>query len=59
MQVPLTVTESPEAIAVKGELALRQTDFGITPLSVVGGAIQVQDEVKLRFDVRARRMRGE
>jgi len=58
MHVPLAVTESPEAIAVNGELALRQTDFGITPLSVVGGAIQVQDEVKLRFDVRARRMHG-
>jgi|SoiMethySBSTD1v2_1073268.scaffolds.fasta_scaffold687876_2 hypothetical protein len=58
MHVPLAVTESPEAIAVNGELALRQTDFGITPLSVVGGAIQVQDEVKLRFDIRARRMHG-
>ena len=59
MNVPLTVTESPEAIAVNGELALRQTDFGITPLSVVGGAIQVQDELKLRFDIRAHRMHGE
>ena len=58
MQVPLNVQESPETIAVNGELALRQTDFGITPLSVAGGAIQVQDEVKLRFDVRARRMHG-
>jgi len=58
MRVPLAVTEGSEAIAVNGELALRQTDFGITPLSVVGGAIQVQDEVKLRFDIRARRMHG-
>ncbi|HKU86074.1 MAG TPA: YceI family protein [Casimicrobiaceae bacterium] len=58
MRVPLTVAESPQEIAVNGELALRQTDFGITPLSVVGGAIQVQDEVKLRFDIRARRMHG-
>jgi len=58
MRVPMAVTESAEAIAVDGELALRQTDFGITPLSVVGGAIQVQDEVKLRFDIRARRMHG-
>jgi hypothetical protein len=56
MQVSLAVTESPEAITVNGELALRQTDFAITPLSVVGGAIQVQDEVKLRFDIRAHRM---
>ena len=58
VHVPLTVNENPETIDVKGELALRQTDFGITPLSVAGGAIQVQDEVKLRFDIRARRMHG-
>ena len=58
MHVPLNVQESPETIAANGELALRQTDFGITPLSVAGGAIQVQDEVKLRFDIRARRMHG-
>ena len=56
--VPLTVNESTEAIAVRGELALLQTDFGITPLSVAGGAIQVRDEVKLRFDIRAHRMHG-
>jgi hypothetical protein len=56
MRVPLAVMEGPEAIAVNGELALRQTDFGITPLSVVGGAIQVEDEVKLHFDIRARPM---
>jgi len=27
--------------------------LGITPLSVLGGAIQVQDEVRVRFLIRA------
>ena len=58
MPVPLAVRDGAESISVSGELALRQTDFGIAPLSVAGGAIQVQDEVKLRFDIHARRMHG-
>jgi hypothetical protein len=32
---------------------LKQTDFGVTPLSVLGGAIQVKDEVSVRFAIRA------
>ena len=31
-------------------------NFGITPLSVLGGAIQVQDEVQMRFRIRASAM---
>jgi len=32
-------------------MSLNQTDFGITPLSVLGGAIQVQDKLDLRFHI--------
>jgi hypothetical protein len=35
-------------------LTLRQTDFGIAPLSVLGGAIQVKDAVDLSFRLHAR-----
>ena len=41
------------SLVAKGRVALKQTDFGITPLSVLGGAIQVQDEVRVRFVIRA------
>jgi hypothetical protein len=34
---------------------LRQTDFGITPLAILGGIIAVQDPVGVRFDVHATR----
>ncbi len=41
------------SLVAKGRVALKQTDFGITPLSVLGGAIQVKDEVRVRFVIRA------
>ena len=56
-QVPMQVDVRGDVVAVTGRLSLRQTDFGIEPLSVLGGALQVQDVVNLRFDIRARRVR--
>ena len=35
----------------KGSFALRQTDFGITPVSVAGGAVKVKDELRIDFDI--------
>jgi hypothetical protein len=37
-------------------MTLTQSAFGIVPLSIVGGAIQVQDAVAVHFVVRARRI---
>src|SRR6266542_3732868 len=39
-----------------GRLSFDQTDFGITPYSVLGGAIAVRNGVDLRFRIRARRL---
>ncbi len=36
---------------VRGEARIRQTDFGIKPVSVAGGAVKVKDEMKIVFDV--------
>jgi polyisoprenoid-binding protein YceI len=36
---------------VHGEFTIRQTDFGLTPQSVGGGAVKVTDEVTIRFQV--------
>ena len=54
--IPLRIDATPEEIKVTGRLVLNQTDFGIVPLSILGGAIQVQDEMRMRFDIRARRV---
>ena len=53
VDAPVEVEERDGSLVAKGRVALKQTDFGITPLSVLGGAIQVQDEVHIRFAIRA------
>jgi hypothetical protein len=53
-QVPLRIETSADEMTVSGRLTLRQTDFGIAPLSVLGGAIQVKDAVDLSFRLHAR-----
>jgi len=34
-----------------GTAAFKQTDFGITPVTVAGGTIKVKDELKFDFDI--------
>ena len=45
---------TPEGIAASGTLQLRQSDFGITPMSVMAGAMTVQDTLELRYRIVAR-----
>lgn len=35
----------------KGSVTLKQTDFGITPISIAGGAVKVKDELTVEFDI--------
>jgi hypothetical protein len=37
----------------RGSASLKQTDFGMSPISVAGGAVKVRDEVKIDFDIAA------
>lgn len=34
-----------------GKTKLKQTDFGIQPVSVAGGTVKVKDEIEIEFDV--------
>jgi hypothetical protein len=43
-------------VSVTGSVAVEQSRFGIVPLSVLGGAIAVQDRVNIKFRVVARQM---
>jgi hypothetical protein len=54
-RIPVRIENAIDEIIVSGRVVLAQTDFGIAPLSILGGAIQVEDEVNLRFRIRARR----
>jgi len=47
--VPLQVQVTPDHLSVSGSLVLRQTEFGITPYSILGGLLAVQDPVVIVF----------
>lgn len=51
LEVPVSVRESEGTLAASGSLRILQSDFGITPFSVAGGAIQVADELELDFAI--------
>jgi hypothetical protein len=56
MRIPAKIDSGAERIQVSGSFAINQTDFGIEPFSVLGGALAVQDRVDLSFTIRAARM---
>jgi hypothetical protein len=37
----------------KGSTSLKQSDFGITPISIAGGTVKVRDELTIDFDIAA------
>jgi hypothetical protein len=51
VEVPLDLTDSAGTLTARGTLRLRQTEFGMVPFSVAGGAIQVADEIVLAFEI--------
>jgi polyisoprenoid-binding protein YceI len=44
-----------EVLRGSGEATVRQSEFGIRPVTVAGGMLKVKDEVKVTFDIVARR----
>ena len=52
-EIPVQMEILPDRIVVSGRMAFNQTDFGIVPFSVLGGALQVQDRLDLRFRILA------
>ena len=54
--LPVRIAMVNGELKVAGTLEFDQSDFGIVPFSVLGGAIQVQDRLSLRFSLQARRV---
>lgn len=52
-EIPVIVERTATGVIARGELRLNQTDFGMTPFSVAGGAIQVADTLEIRFEITA------
>ncbi|KGG81842.1 YceI family protein [Comamonas thiooxydans] len=53
LSVPARIRRTPSEFHISGSLNIDQSSFGITPLSILGGAIQVRDRLELNFEVRA------
>jgi polyisoprenoid-binding protein YceI len=49
--LPISSTVRKEGDRYVGSMRLKQTDFGITPVTVAGGAVRVKDEVTIDFNV--------
>jgi polyisoprenoid-binding protein YceI len=49
--VPVRYEQHADEIVVSGELPLKQSDLGLTPFSALLGALQVVDEMKVRFRI--------
>ena len=52
-EVPVTYRKERDRILAWGEFPLVQSDFGIEPYSVLGGALKVRDELELVFKLSA------
>ena len=53
--IPAFVTFYATSLQAEGQFALRQTEYGIKPVSVAGGTIKVKDELKFSFNIVANR----
>ena len=53
ISVPLQAEVGPEIVTARGSLVLRQSELGLQPFSVAGGAVQVADPLEIRFVIAA------
>jgi len=54
LTVPIRYEVRENEVRAQGEFALRQTDLGLTPFSLLGGALRVEDEMRVKFSLVAR-----
>ena len=47
----VTVKGSVEQGHYRGSATVKQTDFGMSPISIAGGTVRVKDEVQIDFDI--------
>lgn len=48
---PMAVEVALKDVCYRGSTTLKQTDFGMTPVTVAGGTVKVKDEVKIEFEI--------
>jgi len=55
LSVPIALNNRGKLLTATGRFDIRQSDFGITPFSILGGGLQVADTVKVQFHIVAER----
>ena len=58
LRVPVTYQLGAGEVTVAGETTLKQSELGLKPFSALLGALQVQDEMRIRFRIVARAAAG-
>jgi polyisoprenoid-binding protein YceI len=53
--VSARVTLAGDSLRADGEFSLRQSDYEIKPVSAAGGTVKLKDDLKLSFDITARK----
>jgi polyisoprenoid-binding protein YceI len=48
---PTTFSVTQQNGRYRGTVVLKQRDFGMEPISIVGGTVKVKDDVKVEFDI--------
>jgi len=54
-QITAQVSVSGNQLSAGGEFTVRQSSYGIKPVSVAGGTMKIKDDVKVTFDFVARK----
>jgi hypothetical protein len=56
LQLPVRIEQAADGrvLHASGSLQLKQSDFGIVPFAILGGAMAVQDQMELAFRITAR-----
>jgi polyisoprenoid-binding protein YceI len=53
--VPARVSLNGDMLRATGDFSVRQSDYEIRPVSAAGGTVKLKDELKLTFDISARK----
>jgi len=53
--VSARVTVKGDTLRAVGDFSIRQSDYDIRPVSAAGGTVKLKDELKLSFDITARK----
>lgn len=53
LQLPARITSDKQGLRAEGSFTILQSDYGITPFAVMGGALAVQDQLELHYRLQA------